>query len=42
MVIDHLFGVVHAAVTNLYSVAIEDFAKVVILGKCLCTKARNL
>ena len=33
MVIDNLFGVVHAAVTDLDSVAVEDFVKVVIFGE---------
>ena len=33
MVIDHLFLVVHAAVTDLDGVSIEDFSELVIFGK---------
>ena len=33
MDIHHLFGVVHAAVTDLDGVSIEDFSALVIFGK---------
>ena len=35
MVVDYLFRVVHAAVTYLDSVSVEDFSKLVVLGKVL-------
>ena len=35
MVIDYLFCVVHAAVTDLDGVSVEDFSKLVIVGKVL-------
>ena len=35
MVIDYLFGVVHAAVTDLDGVSVEDFSQLVIFGKLL-------
>ena len=42
MVVDYLFRVVHAAVTDLDAVSVEKFAELVVLGKCLSTRARNL
>ena len=42
MVVDYLFRVVHASVTDLDGVSVEDFSELVILGKCLSTRARNL
>ena len=42
MVKDYLFRVVHAAVTDLDGVSVEDFSELVIFGKCLSTRARNL
>ena len=38
MVIDYLFRVVHAAITDLDGVSVEDFSELVIFGKAL----RNL
>ena len=35
MVVDYLFHVVHAAVTDLDVVSVEDFSKLVIFGKVL-------
>ena len=35
MVIDYLFCVVHAAVTDLDGVSVEDFSKLVIVGEVL-------
>ena len=35
MVIDYLFRVVHAAVTDLDGVSVEDFSELVIFGKVL-------
>ena len=35
MVIDYLFCVVHAAVSDLEGVSVEDFSKLVIVGKVL-------
>ena len=35
MVIDHLFRVVHAAITDLDGVPVEDFSELVIFGKVL-------
>ena len=35
MVIDYLFRVVHAAITDLDGVTVEDFAELVIFGKVL-------
>ena len=35
MVIDYLFCVVHAAVTDLDGVSVEDFSWLVIVGKVL-------
>ena len=35
MVIDYLFRVVHAAVTDLDGVSVEDFYELVIFGKVL-------
>ena len=35
MVMDYLFRVVHAAVTDLDGVPVEDFSKLVIVGKVL-------
>ena len=35
MVIDYLFRVVHAAITDLDGVSVEDFSKLVIFGKVL-------
>ena len=35
MVIDYLFRVVHAAVTYLDGVSVEDFSQLVIVGKLL-------
>ena len=42
MVVDYLFRVVHAAVTDLDGVSVEDFLSLWSLGKCLSTRARNL
>ena len=42
MVIEYLFRVVHAAVTDLDGVSVEDFSQLVIFGKVLVTRARNL
>ena len=42
MVVDYLFRVVHAAVTDLDGVSVEDFLSLRSLGKCLSTRARNL
>ena len=35
MVIDYLFRVVHAAVTDVDGVSVEDFSQLVIVGKVL-------
>ena len=35
MVVDYLFGVVHAAVTDLDGVSVEDFSELVIFGEVL-------
>ena len=35
MVIDNLFRVVHAAITDLNGVSVEDFSELVIFGKVL-------
>ena len=35
MVIDYLFRVVHAAITDLDSVSVGDFSELVIFGKVL-------
>ena len=35
MVIDYLFHVVHAAITDLDGVSVEDFSELVIFGKVL-------
>ena len=35
MVIDYLFRVVHAAITELDGVTVEDFSELVIFGKVL-------
>ena len=35
MFVDYLFRVVHAAVTYLDGVSVEDFSKFVVLGKVL-------
>ena len=35
MVIDYLFCVVHAAITDLDGVSVEDFSELVIFGKVL-------
>ena len=35
MVIDYLFRVVHAAITDLDGVSVEDFSELVIFGKVL-------
>ena len=35
MVVDYLFRVVHAAVTDLDGVSVEDFSELVIFGKVL-------
>ena len=35
MVIDYLFRAVHAAVTDLDSVSVEDFSLLVVFGKVL-------
>ena len=35
MVIDYLFRVVHAVVTDLDGVSVEDFSELVIFGKLL-------
>ena len=42
MVFDYLFCVVHAAVTDLNVVSVEDFPELVVFGKCLSIRARNL
>ena len=41
MVVDYLFRVVHAAVTDLDAVSVEKFPELVVLGRCLSTRARN-
>ena len=35
MVVDYLFRVVHAAVTDLDGVSVEDFSELVVFGKVL-------
>ena len=42
MVVNYLFRVVHAAVTDLDGVSVEDFSELVIFGKCLSNRAKNL
>ena len=42
MVVDYLFRVVQAAVTDLDDFSVEDFSEHLIFGKCLSTRARNL
>ena len=42
MVVDYLFRVVHAAVTDLDDVSVQKFPELVVLGKCLSTRTRNL
>ena len=41
MVVDYLFRVVHAAVTDLDGVSVEDFSELVIFGKVLHIGAAN-
>ena len=41
MVVDYLFRVVQAAVTDLDGFSVEDFSQLVIFGKVLVTRARN-
>ena len=42
MVVDYLFRVVHAAVTDFDGVSVEDFSELVVFGKVLVYWARNL
>ena len=42
MVINYLFGVIHAAVNYFYGVSVEDFSELVIFRKCLSIRARDL
>ena len=42
MVVDDLFSVIHAAVTDLDCVTIKDFLRLWSFRKCLSTRARNL
>ena len=42
MVVDNLFSVIHATVTDLDGIAVEDFSEFVLFRKCLSTRVRNL
>ena len=42
MVIDYLFRVVHAAVTDLDGVSVEDFSELVIFGESACLLGRGI
>ena len=43
VVVDNSFSVIHATVTDLDSIAFEDFfLSLFSLGKCLSTRVRNL
>ena len=42
VVVDDLFSVIHATVTDLDCVTIKDFLSLWSFGKCLSTRARNL
>ena len=42
LVVDDLFGVVHAAVTDLDGIAVKDFSRLVVSWEVLSTRVRNL
>ena len=41
MVVDDLFFVVHAAVTDLYGVTVEDFSKFVVFWEVFVYQSKN-
>ena len=42
MIVDYLFRVVHAAVTDVDIVLVEDFPELVVFGEVFCVRVRNL
>ena len=42
VVVDNLFSVIHATVTDLHGIALKIFLSLFSLGKCLSTRVRNL